>query len=569
MGKGARKRGEDGKGKQRRPKETKAVEAVRRELQRELEAARGEGQGASLSLIARLGQKDKSFGRSLAWLVAYEQDQDLVEAAMDVLELLSEDDLPDNLRSKQLGAAFELSQQALRDPELPDARKVELLAVLAQGQVYPGDHRDCFQDFDTAAVAFGERMLTGLTLEGPRELDVAVDGLEVEDSERFHPDALRRAFQVADRIASVNPRLAAGVRVAGAAAAYAHGQGDAAELARQLERAAQEQPGLTRWLLEGLAVVGGPREQVGPGEGPGEGPAALPARARSLADELAGRGVAPEPLETLPFLRGYATALEEGTGGQALCLLFDAAPDVVGLILQLDPLDGLRDIWAVWGGGEELLQDFRQAAHLYAVDLPFARSLVADALTRQRQPAPGVFVYLRALLGPEPIVPARHEPDLSAYPEQELPEDVSGTTRLGAQGLYGGLSMVSEAFFAQVRAHGPGEPSEEELTRILAAVEGPERAHLAHRIGRNLELEARQGRVKGADNLLAARVWHLLRDPSRPWAEIPLVRAAARASFAVAGVMVSAGFASFVEARRAMEEDRAAGKLPGRGAAAR
>lgn len=497
---------------------------------------------------------------ALAWLACRDTDAVIRSRAARVLERLAPARrLGDEERRACLKAGRGALLAALADPGLPDGRKLELIPALEAfgAPLHPQEVGRSFRDPDRA-----HRHLVGRQLAALPATPAAIDReLRLAGTAGTWPGTLRgeedldALFTVGEIAAESHPALAAILLPALAAAAARAGLG-VRQAAQQLETAAATRHPFALFCLRELASL------------PGVG--AIGESARLGAEELQRTGVAVAAPPSPAFTRGWASVVD-GAGSRQLALLFRSGRGRAALFLLLNDREGLKDIFFAPEGGTEMARGLAHTPGIVVApsDLPFARSLLADAIARHHEagvPLPAPFLLFRAYLGDEPIAPRRRAPDLSAYALDRWPRTralVERSELLASLPLCEELYCASDEAYAflaaRMRRDGASRVTfdidERAYRAFLRDVAGAERELLARRLAVNLEVEARSGRAGRPENRALARVLIALVEEVVPFEEVPFVQALNGIGMRRVAQNVALGHSNQREANDAAERD--------------
>ncbi len=502
-----------------------------------------------------LGALDPSFrtlGRSLTWLAAYADDEELRARAFRLLHgAFTDPGFPQRLRGKIERQAMKLADKDLRNSALTDVQKLPLLGVLGlMGHELTPDELDrCFDDF--------EGTLESLTRDaGARLVDAAecveatleAAGLgDVAGLAGVHEDDLVRALNVAAIQSEANGTVGATVLLVMCAIGNEMLSPPDEALSLAVDAAVGADPERSLYLLTEFGCW--PNSRV------------LGNKARALSFRLRAQGIRPKPVPCPVFARGLVSSVD-GAGSRALQLLYGDEDRLDGLTLIVNDRVGLKDVWLGAGVGEELERRARETdMSMVPCSVEFARDLLADALATNELsgfPVPGRWLLYRSYLGAAPLSPQARTPNLSAYPAK--PNEFERITLVASDvladhGVYDSLGFDSEAAYAFVRSRvGADETLEitaDLVSEFLSAVEEHERERLTRRIAVNLEGEDLAGRAREPFNQLAAVLWRALDQATCPFEELTYARKLAEQSLRAITHNVGQGFRSQDEANAA------------------
>lgn len=504
------------------------------QLRLELDELLGGSDDDDPLIVDILEELHLAFGKrlpgALAWLGLHDDDARVRGGAMGLIMAVALDPaVRDDARRGFLAGTLPHLLALLRDPTVPDERKVGLLPLVERAGVSSDELRGCFRDLDGAAAqaaqesakqvedtpASVERLLTNAGL------------VSHESAPEVTAEAVRLGLGAGLQIAGHNGPVGVGLLVAAAAIAQEHGLAtqEVADALATAPEAGDEAVSRAAYYLEELGRWTGP----------------LAGTAQVAAAALRSRGVRPSVPGVGTFSHAIAVGVD-GMGSRGLSILTrtgDGALHALQLILNDEV--GIKDAFAVWEEGARVEEGIRaQDLPQTSCDLAFARRLVADALhvhARTGRPVPGRFLLYRAFLGDEPLVAAPHAPDLRPYLTETIvrgPSIAEGSEVLLEHGLYDQLWCASAEAFDFVRrlkrrSAGP-KARHGVVDEFIATVAVKEKDLLVRRLAMNLEIEALGGRAKLAVNRAAARTWVALTEDVVPFARIPYVRALAGCS---------------------------------------
>ncbi len=538
-------------GKSKKPRATPAIRALREAL---LELIEEDDQELTCGDVLRaLSPRFRTLGRSLTWLVAYD-DGPLHGRAFSLLHAcFQEPGIARKLQDKIRRQLVPMAEKSLRDAGLDERRKLNLVALLrlageeASDEILAESFGDIREAFDAMA-----RETVAQLLDSVDQAEMLLRQGGLLDDEPVSTDGLKDRVQNALTLAAIaresNARVASTLFTLTAAIGRERGYGDEEELCDVLRAAAQTDGGRALALLSEL------------GGWPHTG--ALGETARSLCAELRAAGVTPRPLAVPAFSHGLVSAID-GSGARTMQLQFrhDGSFDALSILLKDSA--GCTDLWSGFQCGAELEERLRSMdMRLAPCDLPFARALLADAFAvgaANGRPPPAVWLLFAGFLGAPPLEPTRYEPDLGPYLLETFargPKLAARSDELIDDASYATLGFDCDAAYAFVRRHPPRGKgyTAARLTSFIGAVEPHERERLLRRLAINLELEARAGRVRRATNRLAAATWIVLHERLLPFAEVPWVRALAADSVERTAYNLSRGYQSQAEANQAALE---------------
>jgi len=515
--------------------------------------------------IRRIVREAENPGGDLAALSAYDLDPHVSRVAfLFLLRILKAEVVSPAIAAAAGKSAVPVLLQALRDPSLPDDRKLALPALcsLAGCELSRDEASACFKDFE-GAMKRSMIEVTSAHSDQPDGILKFLFGLHLvdvgEDDAAPSQEALETGIACCTATRDANPSLSAsalGVLVAIAAENNFHSD----HLDAALDALAAIRSERASWCLAEL------------GRWPALG--ALGAKARALAARLAAEGVAPRFNLLAEFSHGSVSAVD-GAGMRSLTLFFRTPEGSLDAALFL--LSDDRGVKAVTylpeegSGLEEQLRGAPGGLPFAPCTLDFARDLVADAWAVQEERGgilPSQLFLVRPHLGSDAIVPRHRTPDLAAYAleamarSQDLARD---SLRLLNLPQYGSLYFSSDAaydFLSGVAPKRGGRVPRKHLETFAREIAIQERGLLLARMAANLEVESLAGRADQPLNRLAASTWLAMSENVVPFHEIPYVSGLCNASVEMITANLAMGFRTQAEANRAaLEMDDTLGPL--------
>ncbi len=542
--------------KTKRPRATPAIRALRQAV---LELAEQDDRELSCGdVLNLLSPRFRTLGRSLVWLVAYDQTS-LHDRAFSLLHSAFEEPGVDRaVREKVARQVPPMVEKAMDDAGLSDQRKLNLAALLTLAGQPPAPETLArwFDDY-LGAVEGMAHSASATLLDTPEQLEGLLRSAGLLD-ERLRPGddldtRVEAALSMGAMTAQANGRVASTLIAISAVLGVQLGYRKQEELCNALGWAAELDSERALALLTQL------------GRWPHTG--AFGDTARALCDQLLASGVKPRPLPVPRFSHGLVSSVD-GAGAQSLQLHFagdEGSWDTIALLLSDDC--GLKDLWVSFGVGAQLEEQLRATGIVLApCDQAFTRSLVADALATNAalgKQLPGLWLLCASFLGPEPILPAVRTPDLGAYLLETVvrgPRQADRSEKLLEASAYDMLGFDADAGYAFVAAEKDQKgrrrkrkrvSQEQRLTAFITVVEPHERDRLLRRLATNLEIEARAGRAQRAINRLAARTWLAMHERLVPFDEVPYVRALAAESLERIAHNLELGYRNQREANQA------------------
>ncbi len=547
----ARKKKPQGRGKS---KPSLDRDAIRRII--DLIGMPGIEEAQPIDALRKVVLEGRDPGGDLAWLAAYDPDEEMSSGAITLLHMVREEVLDSAvLVNRVVEAASPILIEATRDPAVSDERKYKLAAIfnLMGGTKSPEEFRALFKDFEATANHFNKEA-AALINDQPenveRSLQVAglLSGAKEQVLSAEHlKDALLLGLSLFER----NKTAAAAILGAVVAIAIEHGKQDD-EMLLVLEGIAQSGSERAAWCLDEL------------GRWPSAGK--VGEKARELAARMKSEGVQPKATILSEFSRGMVSGID-GSGSRSVSLFFRTPEGGLdALLLLLNDGVGMKYAIGQFEDADDLFDQFSASEEevIYApCAVAFARELVADTWAFHEElgkPLPGRFFIYRPYLGQEPIVPRRRKPNLGAYmleamtPSLELFE---GSEELPKYRAYEQLWFSSDAAYRlldELTADGKRELRTKQFDEYIEKVAPLERELLLSRMAANLEVESLAGRATKAVNRLAARTWLGLSEDVMPIHKVPFVRALGLLSAQAILTNLRMGHRTQAEANAAREE---------------
>ncbi|HEO69763.1 MAG TPA: hypothetical protein ENN80_00750 [Candidatus Hydrogenedentes bacterium] len=501
-------------------------------------------------------EKSAQPGADVAWLAAY--DDDVWEAALILLAVVKHnEDVPRDIMKAIADGALPVIEAIMGATDVPSDRKLQLAAV---GMMWVHD-MDGFPAIQEAAQGrLFEEHLVGETVEtltsDPEILfdliHLAGSALALDDSKKR--DVLEFIYNAGSGVKDRQPAASAMLLASYAVGVGAHGPQERActALGELASLACPE----GRWCLETIGRLPNLDDAV---------------RKEALRQALRLEGVG----RVLPFVsdRVFSHGLLSVTldGGLSTLALFFHTPrgTLDAMVMTLEHTVRVHSAGTIRHDGALFESHFREEMEKNDIDiapcsLEFARELVADCWAAHEAsgaPLPSGIIACLPYLGDPPIVPARREPDLSAYGLDDLPRTkklVQFSDDLADMSIFPPCYFHSDAAFAFVADHAP--PRAPQLSKakrrlFVRTIAAQEQGLFVARLAANLEIWAWAGLAKDEDIEALASVYVAIKEGVVPFCDVPLVTALADASTEDILEYVRAGFSSYEEVREAMEDE--------------
>jgi hypothetical protein len=495
-------------------------------------------EGRPWDLIRILERECPGMEASLARLVAYDPDaRNRDDARILLFAAFKDPSSPPATRERFVQSAVPLLRAALKDSRLPDEQKFEVGMLLSAAgvEIPQKEYEACFRNFKSVSARKTAEQMKAFSASMSSIESILVHGGLIEAGRPVSPSAqdFRDTFSLGTKMAGANPEAGGWLLSVVAALAAEHGKLPLDVQAAILAASRTGTP-VAAWCLEEL------------GAWPALG--SLGDKARVLAAEMRASGLVPSLDPRREFSHGIVSNVD-GMGSRSLALFFRALSGAMdALVVLLNDSMGVKDAWCVYEDGADIEPDMRrQKGVVFAqATMPIARELVADALAihaEQDVPPPGRLLLYRPLLGADPILPRRRQPDLGAYALESLvrgPALAEGSEALCKNPVWEEFWFSGDEaydFLSQNFVHRSRPPTsvaerrdlEERFIREAAVGEC---GRLVSRMAACLETEAWAGRQASPTNKLAARTWLALSEGVVPFHEVPYVRVLAQHAIA-------------------------------------
>ncbi|NQT19952.1 MAG: hypothetical protein HQ592_09620 [Planctomycetes bacterium] len=509
-------------------------------------------------LLMAIALRTPDAGEHLAWLAAYDFDNDIARSAVLLLVTALDFEMADELGENICNSAEPVLLEAIRNKALPDARKTAIAGIYHElvGEMHPEELRSCFKDFDSI-IRFAVDQVVRTTNGEPEEIEAMLDAADVLLEYDTIPESedMYMAFISGIETSKARPEVGTSLLFPTVALAAEFDMAQEAAI-EALATMRETECAQAAWYLSEL------------GRMPAMGN--LGRIASGLAEDMAEQGVPQQITLQRTFTHGVVTGVD-GSGSRSLCLYFqrpDGQTDV--LVMLLNDTAGIKDAWCSYEHEGNLADDFARAAGLFLAPctLDFARELLAEAFAIHEEngsPIPGRFCIFRAYLGAEPIRPKRRTSDLAAYKLDTLersPKLVEGSDELVDYFPYDSMLFASDAAYDYLdQTVGPGnEPSKKEVETFIREIAPLQKDQLLSRIAMNLEVAARAGQADADLNRLSAGTWLAMTEDVVPFHEVPLVRRMGKVSVDAVLFNLEYGYRNQEEAdQAALEYDEEAG----------
>lgn len=497
----------------------------------------------------------------LGWMVAYEEDGRVRDYALSMTYMtLQAPGIPAAAKQKAIQGMLPELRRSIEDKAVPDERKLALGPLLELcGEPLPfEEYRACFADFDAAVEALEKRMSKAkLGLEDAEHF-LAEAGLDdASDPTPAKEEQLNSVMKSVVFLIRDNPLTASAIACVVAA------KGSQARLG----------PDFTTRPLDMVTDLGGPAgcwflsvlAQL-----PGRD--ALAKHATALVGMLAEKGIQPRRPDPGTFSHGLVTNVD-GEGSRSLVLFYrnnDGRLD--GTSWLLNDNAGIKDLWALWGQGEQIEAAMRSERNIRSApcDLSLARELMGDTLAvhaRLGTPPPALALLGWHMFGEAPVLTQTRQPRLDIYAIDDVvrsPEMVAKSDRLIGSALWQSLNNPSEECYAMVlRAQKELANNQDLLEKVttregydqfIGIMERTSKDILLQRMAVNLEVEALAGRADTTLNRLACSTWIALKEKIVPFRDVPYIEGLAMFELEMTVHNVELGHTSQCQANAKMFE---------------